>query len=149
MYKNNDELNRALRKNVFINKVKDVASFIQLINNIYKSIIGKNDLNLFFYKFDRMLSLKIKKNHPDKYTFWVELRNIKSNYQMYLEDLYSLLYLFFINIRMIDIDVKKEEANFSMKINVEFKVKEENDILVKDVLLRIKHIKKIRRIAKK
>jgi len=50
---------------------------------------------------------------------------------------------------MVGIQVQKDEANFSLTIDVEFKVKEETDILVKDVLLRFKHIKKIRRLAKK
>ena len=144
-YKNSDEFNRSLKKNVYISKVKDVNTFIQLINNIHKSMTGKNQLTEFFYKFDRVLTVSLKKISNNIFNFEILLKNIKSNFQMYLEDLYSLLYMFFINIEILEIETVKEEVNYNVSLKIQFDVKEEHNLLIKDTLLRIKHIKKSRR----
>ena len=100
MFKRSDDLNRELRRNVYITKIKDAMAFIQLINNIYKSIIGKNSINHFYFKFDRILNITIEKTDPKTFKFIIVLKNIKTNMQMYVEDLYYLLYLFFLGFRL-------------------------------------------------
>lgn len=141
-----DEFNRSLKKNIYISKIKDVASFVQLINNIYKSIIGRIELREFFYKFDRVLSIKIMKVDDTIFGFEIFLKNVKSNFQMYLEDLYSLLYLFFIDIEIKDVLIEKNNDDVFAKLNIKFDVKTEHNLLIRDLLLRIKHIKKARRL---
>lgn len=143
-YKHTDEFNRDLKKNVYISKVKDVSSFIQLINNIHKSIIGKRTTDEFFYKFDRVLSVKLNKISECIFKFEIFLKNVKSNYQMFIEDLYSLLYLFFIGIEVLHIDVDKDDLNYTATMDIKFNIKDEHSMLIKDALLRIKHIKKSR-----
>ena len=145
-YKNSDSFNRDLKRNVYINKIKDVSTFIAFINSIYKSIIGKNTLTECFYKFDRVLSVKIIKVAKTCMDFHIYINSAKTNHQMYLEDLYTLLYLFFIGIEVSGVKVEKMENKFHITLNVEFKIGETHNVLIKDVLLRIKHIKKIRRL---
>jgi hypothetical protein len=145
-YKTTDEFNRELKKNVYIAKIKDVPSFVQLINNIHKSIIGKIAIKEFFYKFDRILSVKLEKLENDLFKFEIFLKSVKSNFQVYIEDLYSLLYLFFIGITVEDANIDKDENNnYHATIKIKFDVSEEHNVLIKDTMLRIKHIKKIRR----
>jgi hypothetical protein len=145
-YKTTDEFNRDLKKNVYIAKIKDVPSFVQLINNIHKSIIGKNNIKEFYYKFDRILSLKLQKLEDDLFQFEIFLKSVKSNFQVYIEDLYSLLYLFFIGISVEDANIDKDEnSNYHATIKIKFVVSEEHNVLIKDTMLRIKHVKKIRR----
>jgi len=139
-----DEFSRSLKKNVYISKIKDMPSFIQLINNIYKSIIGKNTIHEFFYKFDRVLSVQINKESSDIFRFELFLKNVKSNFQMYLEDLYSLLYLFFIDIDIHDVIINKNNDDVHAKLKIKFDVKNEHNLLIKDLLLRIRRIKKPR-----
>ena len=147
MFKKTDELNRSLKRNVYINKVKDVTSFIQLINNIYKTIIGKSGISQFFYKFDRVLSVDISKLANMTFDFVVTLKNIKSNLQMYLEDLYSLLYLFFVNVEVKEVSTQSKDMNHKVRLQVRFNSVEDHKYLIRDILLRIKHIKKIRSVA--
>lgn len=145
MLRKTDDLNRDLKRNVYINKVKDVASFIQFINNIYKSIIGKSGINEFFFKFDRALNVSIIKLKDLTFDFTISLKNIRTNVQMYLEDLYSLLYLFFVDIEVKGVDIKElSEVNHQVKIKVKINTVEDHSLLIKDVLLRIKEIKKSR-----
>lgn len=145
-YKNSDSFNRDLKRNVYVNKIKDVSTFIAFINTIYKSIIGKNALNDCYYKFDRVLSLRITKVSSTSMDFHIYVNSIKSNHQMYLEDLYTLLYLFFIDIQVSNVKVEKNDKKFHVSFNAEFEVNENHNVLIKDVLLRIKHIKKTRRL---
>jgi len=140
-----DEFSRTLKKNVYISKIKDMPSFMQLINNIYKSITGKNTIHEFFYKFDRVLSVQIKKESDEVFKFELFLKNVKSNFQMYLEDLYSLLYLFFIDVDIHDVVITKNNDDVHAKLKIRFDVKNEHNSLIKDLLLRIKRIKKPRR----
>jgi len=144
MFKKTDELNRELRRNVYVTKVKDVASFIQLINNIYKSIIGKSTTNEFFYKFDRALSVNIVKQEDQTFKFTLNIRNIKSNLQLYMENLYSLLYLFFANLDIRDVSIDSKDLNHKVHLIIAFNSAEDSKLLIRDILLRIKFLKKPR-----
>lgn len=144
-YKSTDGFNRIIKKNIYIIKIKEVQSFIHLINNIYKSIMGKNEIKEFFYKFDRVLSVKLNKIEPKKFNFNIHLENINTNYQVYIEDLYSLLYLFFIGIKVTDTTIVKKDNSYNIDLLIEFNVEQSQQLLMKDVILRIKHIKNKRR----
>ena len=139
-----DEFNRSLKKNVYISKIKDLPSFVQLINNIYKTIIGRMELREFYYKFDRILNIKIEKHESNIFGFQINLKNVKSNFQTYIEDLYSLLYLFFIGIDVISADIIKNNDDVTANLVIKFDINTEHNILIKDLLLRIKKIKQHR-----
>ena len=139
-----DEFSRSLKKNIYISKIKDISSFVQLINNIYKSIIGKNTIQEFYYKFDRVLNINIKKLNSNTFDFEINLRNVKSNFQVYLEDMYTLLYLFFIDIEIENVIINRKKDDINAKLQISFDVRNEHNFLIKDLLLRIKKIKKAR-----
>lgn len=136
-----DELTRNLRRNIFINKVKDVPSFIELIETIFRTIIGKTQLTSFFYRFDRSLAIDIVKN-DSMFDFVIRLRNIKSGPQMFIEDLYTLLYMFFVSFEIIDVSTFSEkDCHYDVTLKIKFNVEESQGPLVKDTLSKIKELK--------
>lgn len=141
MIKLTDELTRNLRKNVFINKIKDVTSFIDLINNIFRCMLGKLNLNNFFYRFDRSLAIEVIKKEDDTYDYVLHLKGIKSGEQVFMEDLYALLYIFFVNFKVLNVTRTSELSTVYVTLNIKFSVKENNMILVKETLKRIKELK--------
>ncbi len=141
MIKLTDELTRNLRKNVFINKIKDVTSFIDLINNIFRCMLGKLNLNNFFYRFDRSLAIEVIKKEDDTYDYVLHLKGIKSGEQVFMEDLYALLYIFFVNFKVLNVSRTTELSTVYVTLNIKFSVKENNMILVKETLKRIKELK--------
>lgn len=141
MIKLTDELTRNLRKNVFVNKIKDIGSFIDLINNIFKVMLGKLNLNNFFYRFDRSLDIEIIKKDDESYDYILHLKGIKSGEQVFIEDLYSLLYIFFVNFEVTKVTKNVELSNIYVTLNIRFSVRDGNMILVKETLKRIKELK--------
>lgn len=141
MIKLTDELTRNLRKNIFVNKIKDVPSFLELINNIFRTMLGKLNLDNFFYRFDRSLAIEIVKKENDTFDYILHLKGIKSGEQVFVEDLYSLLYIFFVNFEVISVTKNIELSNIYVTLNIKFSVKENNMILVKETLKRIKELK--------
>lgn len=136
-----DELTRNLRRNIFINKIKEVSTFIQLIESIFKTIIGKSDLVNFFYRFDRSLSIDVEKKN-DIFDFIIHLRNIKSGPQMFIEDLYALLYMFFVTFEVLSVNtVSERDGQYDVTLSIKFSISDAHNVLLKETLLKIKQLK--------
>lgn len=142
MIKLTDELTRNLRRNIFITKIKDVPSFIVLINNIFKTMLGKLSLDNFFYRFDRSLSVEVIRKSQSVYDYVLHLKGIKTGPQVFMENLYALLYIFFVDFEVTDVQkIQESENTMNVILTINFSVKENNSILLKETLTRIKELK--------
>lgn len=104
-------------------------------------MLGKLNLNNFFYRFDRSLAIEVIKKEDDTYDYVLHLKGIKSGEQVFMEDLYALLYIFFVNFKVLNVSRTTELSTVYVTLNIKFSVKENNMILVKETLKRIKELK--------